>query len=46
MGVPPFAGYALGYKVVQAYLGRTGATVADATMLPAKEIIAGSGFFR
>jgi uncharacterized protein YjaZ len=46
MGVPPFAGYALGYKVVQVYLGRTGATVADATMLPAKEIIAGSGFFR
>jgi uncharacterized protein YjaZ len=45
MGVPPFAGYALGYRVVQEYLRRTGATVADATLMPAKEIIAGSGFF-
>ncbi|MBC8077728.1 MAG: hypothetical protein H7Y32_16750 [Chloroflexales bacterium] len=44
-GVPAFAGYALGYKVVQEYLKRTGATVADATFVPASEIIAASRFF-
>lgn len=44
-GVPAFAGYALGYKLVQAYLKRTGATVAAATFVPASEIIAASRFF-
>lgn len=44
-GVPDFAGYAIGYRVVQAYLERTGKTVAETTFLPADEIIAGSGFF-
>jgi uncharacterized protein YjaZ len=43
--VPPFAGYAMGYRVVQAYLKRTGKRVADATFVPAAEIIATSGFF-
>lgn len=45
VGVPDFAGYALGYKVVRAFQQRTGLSVADATFLPAQEIIVGSGFF-
>ncbi|MBZ0277481.1 MAG: DUF2268 domain-containing protein [Anaerolineae bacterium] len=45
VGVPPFAGYALGYRVTQAYLKRTGKTAAEATFLPARQIIAESGFF-
>jgi uncharacterized protein YjaZ len=43
--VPPLAGYALGYRVVQAYLKRTGKKVAEATFVPAAQIIAESGFF-
>jgi uncharacterized protein YjaZ len=46
MGVPDYAGYALGYKVVQAYLRNTGSDVAKATFVPAQEIIAQSEFFR
>jgi uncharacterized protein YjaZ len=45
-GVPNFAGYAMGYRVVRQYLQRTGKTVAEATFLPSREIIAESGFFR
>ncbi len=44
-GVPDFAGYAIGYRVVQQYLKRTGKSVAEATFLPSKEIIEASGFF-
>jgi uncharacterized protein YjaZ len=44
-GVPPLAGYALGYRVVQQYLRRTGKSVPEATFVPAREIIAESGFF-
>jgi uncharacterized protein YjaZ len=44
-GVPPYAGYAIGYRVVQAYLKRCGKTVAEATFVPAAEIIAESGWF-
>ena len=44
-GVPAFAGYALGYRVVQAYLKRTGKNVVEATFVPAQEIVAQSGFF-
>lgn len=44
-GVPDFAGYALGYRAVRVYLRRTGKTVAEATLVPAAEIIAGAGFF-
>jgi uncharacterized protein YjaZ len=43
--VPMYAGYALGYRVVQAYLKRTGKTVADATFVPPQEIVAESCFF-
>jgi uncharacterized protein YjaZ len=44
-GIPNFAGYAIGYRVVQAYLKRTGKTVPEATFVPAGEIIEESGFF-
>jgi uncharacterized protein YjaZ len=44
-GVPNYAGYAIGYRIVQQYLKRTGKTVAEATFFPAKDIIAQSGFF-
>jgi uncharacterized protein YjaZ len=44
-GVPPYAGYAIGYRVVQAYLRRTGQSVAAATFVPAQRIIAESRFF-
>lgn len=43
--IPPFAGYAIGYRVVQAYLQRTGSSVVEATFIPAQTIIAESGFF-
>jgi uncharacterized protein YjaZ len=44
-GVPDFAGYAIGYRVVQQYLQRTGRSVVEATFLPSQEIIAESCFF-
>jgi uncharacterized protein YjaZ len=44
-GVPDYAGYAIGYRVVQQYLRRTGTTVPAATFVPAQDIIAGSEFF-
>lgn len=44
-GVPNYAGYAIGYRVVQQYLKRTGKTVPEATFVPAKEIIAESECF-
>jgi uncharacterized protein YjaZ len=44
-GVPDNAGYAIGYRVVQAYLRHTGNNVVEATFVPAREIIAESRFF-
>lgn len=43
-GIPAYAGYALGYHTVQAYLRRTGKSVAEATLVPAHQIIAESGY--
>ncbi len=43
--VPLYAGYALGYRVVQAYMQRTGKNVVDTTFVPAEEIIRESRFF-
>lgn len=43
--VPDFAGYTVGYQVVQRYLRRTGKRVAEATFVPAHAIIAESGYF-
>jgi len=45
VGLPAFAGYAIGYQVVQAYLKQTGKTVTQATFVPANEIIRVSGYF-
>lgn len=45
LGIPDYAGYALGYRVVQDYLSRTGSTPAQATYLPWRQIAAGSGWF-
>jgi uncharacterized protein YjaZ len=45
LGVSPHAGYVIGYRVVQAYLRRTGQSVVDATFVPAEQIIAESRFF-
>ena len=44
-GVPDFAGYAIGYRVVQAYLERTGKDVVEATFVSPRDIIAQSEFF-
>ena len=44
-GLPDFAGYAFGYRMVRAFLDRTGLTAAEATYLPWREIVAGSGWF-
>lgn len=45
VGVPAYTGYALGYRIVQAYLARCGGTVVDATFVPADQLIEESGFF-
>ncbi|BDP41148.1 hypothetical protein DAETH_11170 [Deinococcus aetherius] len=44
-GLPPYAGYALGYHVVRDYLARTGRTAAQATYDPWRQIVNGSGWF-
>jgi uncharacterized protein YjaZ len=44
-GVPDFAGYAIGYRVVQAYLRRTGKDVVEATFVSPRDIITQSAFF-
>jgi len=43
--VPMMSGYALGYKIVQAYKQRTGKGVVDISYIPPREVIAESGFF-
>ncbi len=43
--VPPNAGYALGYKMVQAYLQRSGKSVVEASFVPTQQVIEESGFF-
>ncbi|MCA9910030.1 MAG: hypothetical protein KC519_15335 [Anaerolineae bacterium] len=43
--VPMMSGYALGYKIVQAYKQRTGKSVVDISYIPPREVIAESGFF-
>lgn len=44
-GMPTYGGYAVGYRVVQAFLQRSGKSIEETTFLSAKEIIAGSGYF-
>ena len=45
LGMPDYGGYAIGYRVVQAYLQRTGRSIEEATFRPALEIVQKSGFF-
>jgi uncharacterized protein YjaZ len=44
-GLPTYAGYAIGYRLVQAYLARTGRSVVEATFVPVETLIRESGFF-
>ena len=44
VGLPPYAGYALGYRIVKAYTQRTSKSVVDTSFVPAAEIIAESHF--
>lgn len=44
VGLPPYAGYALGYRIVKAYTQRTGKSVVDTSFVPSAEIIAESQF--
>ena len=39
VGLPYCAGYACGYHLVKHYLNKTGKSIAEATLLPAKEIL-------
>lgn len=43
-GLPDFAGYAFGYRMVRAFLDRTGMSAAEATYRPWREIVEGSGW--
>ncbi len=43
--LPDFAGYGMGYRVVQAYLKRNHKRAADCVFTPWQEIIEGSGIF-
>ena len=46
MGLPYCAGYACGYHFVKHYLKKTGKSIVEATLLPAKEILdAGEDFW-
>lgn len=45
LGIPDFAGYAVGYRLVQAYLNKTGQDIVQATYTPWQDIIEKSGFF-
>jgi uncharacterized protein YjaZ len=43
-GLPDFAGYTVGYRVVRQYLERRGGSAAAATYVPWREILEGSGY--
>ncbi|MGG0792906.1 DUF2268 domain-containing putative Zn-dependent protease [Brevibacillus laterosporus] len=45
VGLSSYAGYAVGYHLVQAYLKKTGRSIMEATLTPANQIIAESCFF-
>jgi len=44
-GIPAFAGYAVGYHAVQAFLKKTGITVEEATLIDGETLIKESGYF-
>lgn len=45
VGMPDYGGYAIGYRVVQAYLKQTGSTIEAATFVPAADIVTKSSYF-
>ena len=45
MNIPDFAGYTLGFELVNAYLKRTNTTATKATYVPWQEIIEASSYF-
>ena len=45
LGIPDYAGYTLGFEVVQAYLKRTGQSATEATYVPWHTIIEASHYF-
>ena len=42
MGIPPYAGYSIGYRIVTDYLRQSGKSAVEATYIPWREIIADS----
>lgn len=46
LGFPPYTGYALGYHLVRDYLRRSGRAAAEASYLPWRDIVNGSGWMR
>lgn len=46
MGIPPYAGYSIGYRIVTDYLRQSGKSAVEATYIPWREIIANSPYFR
>ena len=44
-GIPAFAGFAIGYHAVQAFLKRTGIAVEKATLIDGETVIKESGYF-
>lgn len=45
VGLPNFAGYAVGYQIVKSFMKNTGKNVLETTLLDTKEIITESKFF-
>ncbi|MCP9211357.1 DUF2268 domain-containing protein [Streptomyces sp. NEAU-Y11] len=43
VGLPDFAGYAVGLRIVDAHLAASGLTAAESTALPAREILVNAG---
>lgn len=45
VGLPPFAGYAVGYQIVQSFLKNNNCNIMEATLLSTNEIIENCGLF-
>lgn len=45
-GIPPYSGYAVGYRAVQAFLKKTGVSIEQATILEGEEIMERSEYFK
>ncbi|WP_199616658.1 DUF2268 domain-containing protein [Paenibacillus alkalitolerans] len=45
IGLPPYSGYSVGYRMVNEYLRRSGKSAAEATYVPWREVVEGSCYF-